>query len=252
MRDLGGIPTAEGKTIKYGRLIRSGRLCKLPPKTVKALQNMKVDNIIDMRTPREIQSRPPTLIGGAKYHYLPLVATATENILSGKSMTGIIMAESKRLKKELPDARSYIAVMYDILAFHPDSVEVFKKIFRLFLEEENCILWHCNSGTDRTGIVAMLIQSALGVDKQVIMEDYMASFRFLKRRRYMQMLGLVLVPASMKLKKLLHAFMFIKPENLKAVMDKMEQKYGSVLGYIKTELNVTDDEIALLKDKYLE
>lgn len=248
---MGGIPAADGKKIKYGKLIRSGRLCKLPAETVQTLKDMKLDNIIDMRTPKERETRPSTIIEGVEYHNLPLVATATEEIMTGKSMTSIVFKQSKRIKKDFPDYESYIHAMYDILAFSPSSVAVLKEVFRLLLAEENCILWHCNSGTDRTGIVAMLLETALGVEKDVIMEDYMASFRFQRRRRYLQRTALVIVP-MFKLKGLLHAMMFIKPRYLLRLMEEMEKRYGSVLGYIRTELGVTDEQISLLREKYLE
>ena len=47
-RDLGGIPTADGRKIKHGKLIRSGKLYKLPQKTVDALKDYGVCTVIDL------------------------------------------------------------------------------------------------------------------------------------------------------------------------------------------------------------
>ena len=52
-RDLGGFPVADGKKIKRDKLIRSGRMHKLPPQTVSALLKKGLTTIIDLRTARE-------------------------------------------------------------------------------------------------------------------------------------------------------------------------------------------------------
>lgn len=43
-RDLGGMPTKDGRKIKRGKLIRSGRLYKLPAQTIDALKYRRHDN----------------------------------------------------------------------------------------------------------------------------------------------------------------------------------------------------------------
>ena len=252
MRDMGGLPTVDGRKIKKGKLIRSGRLSDLPPETVDALVAMNVDNIIDLRTPKEIEEHTPTLIPTAEYHYLPLVATATREILDGKSMANIIYKLSKRVKEEHGSYAGYMKDMYDILAFDDYSVEILKQVFKLFLAEEKCIVFHCNSGTDRTGFISMLIESALGVGRDVIVEDYVASRVFQRRRRGWQRFGLKLSPISLKFKGVLYAMMFTEAHYITDLMDEMTEKYGSVVGYLKCVLNLTDADLALLKEKYLE
>lgn len=252
MRDLGGIPAADGKKIKSGKLIRSGRMCKLPPETVDALFDLGVDTVIDLRTEQEISERRPTLLRDANYYYLPLVATATDEIIGGKSMARIMYRQSRRIKREFKTPADYMRAMYSILAFNPQSVEKLKRVFDLLLAEENCIIWHCNSGTDRTGIVSMLVETALGVDRQLVIDDYAASFRFLRRRRMWQRTGLTVFPVSSKFKGVLYAFMFTKPQYIIDLIEEMESRYGSVMGYIKECLGVTDEQIATLREKYLE
>lgn len=252
MRDMGGIPSADGRKIKAGRLLRSGRLYNLPEKTKAALKKMHIDTVIDMRTPKEIEEHPPTVLDGAAYYYFPLTTTATSEIIYGKSMAKIQLAQSKRIKKEFGNAQNYMHEMYKILVFDPVSQEKLKKIFRFFIEEENCLLFHCNSGTDRTGIVAMLLESVLGVDKKTIVEDYMASRRIQLRRRTFQKIILALLPVRLCFKKLLFAMMLPKPQYILQLMEDIEERYGTVTDYVKNILGVTDQETELLKNKYLE
>lgn len=252
MRDMGGIPAENGKKIKHGKIIRSGRLSNLPYSTVNALKNLNIDNVIDMRTPTEIEEHTPTLIDGAEYHYFPLVTTATHEIINGKSMASIQYEQSKRIKKDFGNAENYMHEMYRILVFDLDSQEKLKKIFRLFIEEKNCILFHCNSGTDRTGIVAMLLESVLGVEKEIIIEDYMASRSIQFRRRTLQRILLVLGPVRICFKKLLFAMMLPKPQYIIDLMKDIELRYGTIKNYVQQVLDVSDEDIAILKENYLE
>ncbi len=53
--------------------------------------------------------------------------------------------------------------------------KAYSQFFRILLETspDRAVLWHCTSGKDRTGLAAMLLLAALGVDEKVIMEDYL-------------------------------------------------------------------------------
>lgn len=252
MRDMGGLPTTDGKVIKHGKLIRSGRLSKLPVATVDALVSMNIDNIVDLRTPREIAAHLPTIIGNAEYHYIPLTATMQPELSDSKYMSKEMYAQSKRAKKKLGSYENYMHAMYKFIVFDPDSMQKLKTVFNLFVAEENCLVFHCNSGTDRTGVVAMLLESVLGMDRDTIVEDYMASRRALQRRRNLQKFAMKLVPGFYKLKKLLYAQMVPRPQYITQLMDEIETRYGTVAEYVKKGLGVTDDDIKILKEKYLE
>lgn len=251
-RDLGGFPADGGKTIKYGKLIRSGKLYKLPRSTCAKLEKTGVSTIVDLRIDNEVEEYPTTPLKNCKYVRIPLLCTATAGITHGKSMAKLMRSESKRLKDEFENATEYMTKMYAELVFSEDSQKRIKEVLDLIIKEEGCILWHCSSGKDRAGIIAMLIEAMLGVSEDVILADYVASKKFQRHKRNIQRLGLLIAPASRKFKKMLVGFMAVKPEYLTGVIDEMKERYGSVVGYCKNALGVTDGEIELLKEKYLE
>ena len=50
----------------------------------------------------------------------------------------------------------------------------YRQLMALVLDESNWpILIHCNAGKDRTGIATALILEAVGVERDVIMDDYL-------------------------------------------------------------------------------
>ena len=121
----------------------------------------------------------------------------------------------------------------------------------MIIDNEGCILWHCSAGKDRAGIVAMLVESLLGVDDKTIIQDYTMSKQFLRRKFFWNKFGLRIVPLKRRFKKILIAMMEAKPEYLLSPIREIEQKYGSVTEYCKAELGVTDADIARMKEKYL-
>lgn len=251
-RDLGGFPAENGKRIKYGKLIRSGKLYKLPESTVAALENYNITTVIDLRIEREKFEYPSTEIKGAKLVNLPLVCTATVGITHTKSMAGTMLKESKRIKTEFGNADNYMQSVYELLLFGEQSQKKFKEFLDLATENEGCILWHCNAGKDRTGICAMLLESILGVDENLIIQDYCISDKFQFRRRFWQKAGLVIAPIPLRFKQILYALMAAKPQYITGAMTEIKKRYGSVVEYCKQALNVTEEQIKILKEKYLE
>lgn len=251
-RDLGGMPAADGRVIKHGKLIRSGKLYKLPDETVEKLKAMGLKTIVDLRIFTECEEYPDTVIEGVKYIHLPLLCTATPGITREKSMTRTMAIESRRIKNEFGTADNYMVAMYKMVLFSEEPVALLKQLMRIITENDGCVLWHCSGGKDRAGLVAMLVESLLGVDEKIIVEDYVASHRFQRRKFFWNRFGLVIAPLVGRFKKILFGMMAAKPRYIEETMNEVKTKYGSVINYCKEVLDVTDEDIKTMRDKYLE
>ncbi|MCD8295651.1 MAG: tyrosine-protein phosphatase [Clostridia bacterium] len=251
-RDLGGFPAADGKHIAPDMLIRSGKLYKLPKSTKKTLKAMGVTVVIDLRIDNEVDQYPPCMLEGARYVHIPLLTTAKPGITYEKrSMPSLMKEESTLIESEFKDADEYMQKIYMDILFQEDSTKQIRKVFDIFLAEQGCILFNCSGGKDRAGIIAMLLESVLGVPEDLVIQDYMASQEFQKRKRNVQKRLLKLVPGYRRFKALLIAFMDARPQYIAPVLDVMKERYGSVTGYCKEALGLTDEDIQTLKDKYL-
>ncbi len=249
-RDLGGIPTEDG-VIKKGKLIRSGKLYKIPESTVQALKDMGVNTVIDLRIFTETEDAPDTLWEGVTYVHLPVLCTATPGITREKSMRKTMAIESRRIKDEFGTADNYMIEVYRSVLFSEEPKRLLKQALRLIIDNEGCILWHCSGGKDRAGIVAMLVEGMLGVDEKIILQDYLASHYFQRKRFFWNRAGLVIAPLYLRFKKILFGLMAAKPSYMKVPIEDMKKKYGSIAEYCKQELGVTDEDIATLKSKYV-
>ena len=56
-RDIGGLKTRDGNTIKLGVLFRSDELSKLTDKDIEMLQALNIKLICDLRTPKEMNKK---------------------------------------------------------------------------------------------------------------------------------------------------------------------------------------------------
>ena len=251
-RDLGGLPTTDGRHIKYGKLIRSGRLYKLPKLTLKRLENIGVTTVIDMRIEREWLDNPDSKIKGARYAHLPLVITEAAGISYTKSLAKVWLRESKRIKREFGTADAYMHDVYERMFFDEQSQKTLKEFFSLVAADENCILWHCSAGKDRTGIAAMLLETVLGVDEELIIEDYVISNVFQRKKRTLQKAALLVLPAPRDFKRILYALIIAKRDYIQHAIEKIKERYGSILEYCKQALGLTEENIEFLKNKYLE
>jgi protein-tyrosine phosphatase len=251
-RDLGGMPTSDGRKIKHKKLIRSGKLYKLPEETKTALVNLGVKTVIDLRIHTERDEKPDTIIEGINYVHLPVLCTATPGITTQKSMSKTMSTEAKRIKTEFGSADNYMIEMYKMILTQEEPIGYIKQAMRLIIDNDDCILWHCSGGKDRAGIVAMLVESLLGVDEKIIMQDYAASYFFQRRKFFWNKVGLVVAPITLRFKKILFGMMAAKPKYIQTIMNELKQTYGSMVEYCKQVLDITDEDIATMKQKYLE
>ena len=98
----------------------------------------------------------------------------------------------------------------------------------------------------------MLLLSALGVDEDVIVEDYLLTNTYNAKR-------IEATRQSLKAQGYDDAFIEKSTLVLDAISERMmrnaiaclKKEYGSVDGYIRDGLNISQEEINSLKEKYL-
>jgi protein-tyrosine phosphatase len=142
--------------------------------------------------------------------------------------------------------------MYKSILFSDDSIGCLKQAMRLIIDNDACILWHCSGGKDRAGIITMLLLYLLDVDEKIIITDYTASHMFQRKKFFWNRVGLAVAPLYTRFKAILFGMMAAKPKYMTSTIEEVEARYGSIQNYCKQVLDITDDDIATLKSKYLE
>lgn len=243
-RDLGGIVTKDGASIKKNKLIRSGELADLVPLDKERLVNdFKLTNIVDLRTDSEVASKPDPEIEHVKnFHY---------GVMKDSGVTASQEDFYKNLDKV--NGVEYMEKINEELVTDPTARENYKKFFDVLLASENgSTLWHCTAGKDRAGFATMLVLSALGVDKKSIFEDYLLSNKYRKSENEKTIEQVKEATNDNKgAVENITAMMEVRKSYLQTAYDTMEKEYGGVNGYLKKGLGLTDKDISNLKAIYL-
>lgn len=122
-------------------------------------------------------------------------------------------------------------------------------MFRLLSQGKVPMIIHCSAGKDRTGVAAALILDLLGVDRDTIVHDYLASsarlnsdahfrnmFTEAKLERYANL------PPECR-----QVMLGTNPDFLLAALNHLDEAYGSSSKFVTSRLGLTEDEVEQIK-----
>jgi protein-tyrosine phosphatase len=172
VRDLGALATDDGRTTAERRLLRGDNLQDLSPSDVKLLvEDIGVTTVVDLRSPTEVVSEGPgplTRVESVRHAYhsvLPEAGTATD-----VAADALATRRDGALSRYAGDVRCgyYLGYMED----RPDQVA---GALRSIAQARGAAIVNCAAGKDRTGVVVALALRAVGVRRDQVVADYVAS-----------------------------------------------------------------------------
>lgn len=162
-RDLGGYAGREGRPLRWGRVFRSDHLGGLSAQDLQALAGLGLARTMDFRGQAERDAAPYRLEGLAQ-HSLPIEPTVVQGMQALASHPGGLTPQAVAgLMREL-----YRGLVND-------QSHRFAEFFALVLQEDTPLVFHCTAGKDRTGFAAALLLLALGVSRDLVLQDYLLS-----------------------------------------------------------------------------
>ena len=244
-RDLGGIKTVDGRTIKPHMLIRGTTLFDptvLGIKILKEQYNLKT--IIDLRTPKETLEKPDVLIDGVEIVHMPVISEAVAGISHEKKVRSM---KSLIMMPRMEDL--YVSMVTEESL--DNVVKILKYILKLPLEKF-AVVFHCTAGKDRTGVIAALLLSFLGVDRATVIHDYLLTNMHVQFKANMAYLGLLLTRGNHKLAHKIKHYFMAEPDFIKASLNRLEKDFGSLDEFFKQKLGFSQEEEKEIKNKFLE
>ena len=155
-RDFGGYRTADGRQVRWGRLYRSDSLSKLAGNDLARFADVGVRTVIDLRHPWEID----------KWGRAPQTAELAYHNYSIEHRP----YDQSKLTDEVDPVR-FLADRYAEVA--SDGVAEIGLSLRVIATAGSApLVIHCASGKDRTGILAAIVLSLLGVAEEDIVADF--------------------------------------------------------------------------------
>lgn len=152
-RDLGDLPSKEGRLLP-GFFVRSKNLHAMESAFKRVVLSHDVSLVVDLRGRMEREKAEDDMDFLEEYDILYANVPICDILHYGtiESLHGALFEDYK-----------------DILLTKREEIG---EVFHLFLRHSGTVLFHCNSGKDRTGVVAMLLLALFGYDRESILLDY--------------------------------------------------------------------------------
>jgi protein-tyrosine phosphatase len=242
VRDLGGLPTGDGRQTVAGRLLRADNLQELSASdVVKLVRDIGVTTVVDLRSSAELASEGPApldSVAGVRHAHhpvLPEVGSGTDAAADAL----LIRRQQDRLRfPGDPTCAHYLGYLDD----YPDPVV---GALRSITQAQGAALVHCAAGKDRTGVVVALALTAAGVVPEAVIADYAATGERAEaimsrlRRSPTYARDMDSLPAESHRPR---------PESMAAFLEQMDTRYGGVARWL-TDHGLSLDELNALRAK---
>ena len=239
-RELGGYKTTDGKTIKWGKLFRSDKLSDISKTDQAYLQNLGIKKIVDFRSEQEKAEDPNIIPTGISYVEMPI---SVDGAMRSK-IEAVLKGETDReVQSFLIDANKEFVTNY---------ADVYENFLRGLIDDDAPTLFHCTAGKDRAGFAAAITLIALGVSKEDVINDYMKTNAF-TQERIEEILGQIeLMSLYQSDVEILRPLLGVEQIYIETAFRTAEEKYGSLESFIRDGLNISDEDIQKLRNKFLE
>jgi protein-tyrosine phosphatase len=249
LRDLGGWPARDGGTVRYGQVYRSTALDRLEAADRAAFSALGVRTVYDLRTKSEATAQPDRLPPGTEYVALDVLADWTD---SAPALLQQVETDPAAAEVMLGGgrAKALFERAYRAVVSLPSARAAYRRLFRDLLEHERRpVLFHCETGKDRTGWAAAALLLLLGVSDELVMREYLltneellpAEKPLLDRFRAAGVGPDVILP-----------LVAVEPDYLAAALDEMRKDFGAIEGYFATALGIDEAGQAALRSALVE
>lgn len=230
-RDFGGYATACGRGLKAARLYRSGHHNRATDADLKALARLDIAVVVDLRRRAEREREPSRRWPG-------FAAEVIENDIAdvGKPW-------EEELKGADPTPQFFRTVSrgwYQRNPFEPRLVDLYTRYFEALAASDRPVLIHCAAGKDRTGLLAALTHHLAGVHRDDLVEDFLLTNKAASQTSHAPLVAALITRHTGRTPsdEALRIAMGVHAEDLEASFEVMEERYGSIDGYLEGGLGV--------------
>ena len=254
LRELGGIPTADGHRIVSKQILRSGSLSGVTEQGKAQLWDYGVRVVIDFRSKSETIMAPDQLPGRVHYYHDPVYAMTAGDQDSAWQRVKNFFNHSERSRAADFDYAPGLAGLYQQIILDPFSQHAYSFMFQQMLASttpEHSVVFHCAAGKDRTGMGAGLIEKALGVSDELITQDYLLTNLVLGGMSDAAIAKYLQDPhVDERINKM--NLMMGESDAMPGIFQAIDTVYGSFAAFWRDALRLSDQDLADLKHHYLE
>lgn len=231
-RDYGDYPTAAGRRLGRGLLLRSGHHARATEADLERMAELGVAVVVDLRRAGERADQPSRRLEG---HGWRIIESDDQEHADAPHIQFLKTTDLT------PDSvRTFMTEVYRQMPYDPRLVGLYRDYFRTLAEAEGAVLIHCAAGKDRTGLLAALTHHLAGVSEADLMADYLMTNEAVRldaripeiRERLKRLYGREASDAAVK------AFLGVEPGFLQTAFDAIGERHGSLDAYLERVLGV--------------
>ncbi|MFC3575057.1 tyrosine-protein phosphatase [Streptomyces yaanensis] len=247
-RDVGGLPTVDGRRVRPGVLFRSGHLAHATEKDAAFLASLGLHTIFDFRNAADKKLEGPDVeLPGVRNVNLPLSDPA-----DGAEFWKMVRdGELDQLRGILADGKAANRMIASYRTIIKERTAEHSQVLRALAEDSVPALMHCAAGKDRAGLSIAVTLLALGVEREAIVADYLES-NAIHRRYKVHRNGSSADAYSPEVMELLSPLFDARAEYLAAAIDTVEETWGGVDAYLEKGLKVTPALRRQLRERLLD
>jgi protein-tyrosine phosphatase len=232
VRDLGGLPTADGGETRFGSIVRADSVRLLSDDGWRALVDHGVRTVIDLRGDHEREDDPPAELPVEVVHVPFMEANEQE---------WDEIAEELDRANDTPDdvAATRDAYLIFLEHFRSNVAAAFAAVARA---PEGAVVVHCVGGKDRTGLLSAFLLHVAGVPDEAIAADYALSEERLLTRHQAWFDAAETDEERERLRRIAQC----PADAMTGVLAELERRHGSVEGYLR-DIGVTAEELSRIR-----
>ncbi|MER6562488.1 tyrosine-protein phosphatase [Streptomyces sp. NPDC001027] len=247
-RDVGGLPTVDGRRVRHGVLYRSGHLAHATDEDAAFLAGLDLHTVFDFRNAADQKLEGPDVeLPGVRNVNLPLSDPA-----DGAEFWKMVRdGEIDQLRGILGDGKAAGRMIASYRRIVTERTAEHSRVLHALAEDSVPALMHCAAGKDRAGLSVAVTLLAVGVEREAILGDYLESNA--KHRRYKVHRSATSAAAySPEVMELLGPLFDARAEYLEAAFETVEQTWGGVDAYLEQGLGLSPETRARLRERLVE
>ncbi|MER6473859.1 tyrosine-protein phosphatase [Streptomyces collinus] len=234
-RDVGGLPTVDGRRVRHGVLFRSGHLAHATAEDAAFLGSLGLHTIFDFRNAADQKLEGPDVeLPGVRNVNLPLSDPA-----DGAEFWKMVRnGDLDQLRSILADGKGAARMVASYRAIVTQRTAEHSRVLHALAEDSVPALMHCAAGKDRAGISIAVTLLAVGVEREAVIADYLESNA--KHRRYkVRRAGNPDTAYTPEVMELLSPLFDARAEYLSAAFESIEETWGDLDTYFERGLRLT-------------
>jgi protein-tyrosine phosphatase len=233
VRDLGGHPTRDGSSTRYGAVVRADSVRLLTGAGWRSAVDYGIRTVVDLRGDHELADDPPA--------ELPVDVVHAPFMEANRAEWAELTADVEAAAAAAPDPATATRDVYLLFLerFHRNAAAAVRAVARA---RDGGVVVHCVAGKDRTGLLTAFLLHLAGVEVDEIAADYAVSEARL-RPRHEEWIARAESEAE---RERLRRISRTPAAAMAGVLEELERRYGGTEAFLKAG-GLEDDDLALVR-----